>query len=158
MWLLVFTCRETRIFRKSIVGNISHLYFWKSECCIYKTKYNIIHHHISDFLYKSEREPDLHVMSFSYFTCQQKFQSRQLSNIKQITKDESLWEKLLRKETWPLLTLDGDAFCAGFTHLLSLLCTLGLTHTDIFRHSVCQNISPLVCTQVVTGYAGRILI
>lgn len=59
-------------------------------------------------------------------TCQQKLHSCQFSNVKQITEDEGLWQKLLWKESGPLLTLDGDAFCAGFPHLLSLLCTLCL--------------------------------
>lgn len=86
-------------------------------------------------------------MHFSYihFTCQQKLQSCQLSNIKQITEDEGLFEKLLWKEPWPLLTLDGDAFCAGFTHLLSLLCTLWLKikrRPDVINVSVSED-SPL---------------
>lgn len=67
--------------------------------------------------------------SSALFTCQKKLQSWQLSYIKQITEDEGLGEKLLRKEPWPLLTLDGDALCAGFTHLLSLLRTLRLKIT-----------------------------
>lgn len=59
-------------------------------------------------------------------TCQQKFQRCELSNIKQIAEDESLFQKLLWKKPCTLLTLDGDAFCAGFTHSVTLLCTLWL--------------------------------
>lgn len=68
-----------------------------------------------------------------HITSQEKLQSSQLSDVKQIAEDEGLGQKLLWKEPGALLTLDGDAFCAGFTHFFSLFWTFWLK-TNIFYH------------------------
>lgn len=72
--------------------------------------------------------------SFIFFqsqtTCQEKLQGCHLPNVKEIAEDEGLRQKLLGKEPRPLLTLDGDAFCAGFAYLLFLVCTFWLRKNE----------------------------
>lgn len=110
MWLLLLAYRKTRL--------------------IHRVKYQ---HQFDRIQFKdlklSDNDNELKHFIFKvvlFLTCQEKLQSCQLSNIKQVTEDEGFCQKLLWKEPRPLLTLDGNAFCTGFTHLLSLLCTFWL--------------------------------
>lgn len=59
-------------------------------------------------------------------TSKEKLNSCQFSNIKKVTEDKGFFNKLFRKKSGSLLTLDSNSLCTGFLNLLMLLNIFGL--------------------------------